>query len=284
MIEHVMIVGYGIMGQGIALSFARGGHQVTVMSRDPGSKKNIPEGIKMVAEVPVEQPDLIIEAVPEILELKKSLFANLEQAYRGGPIIATNTSALSLEDMANELNHPDRFIGIHYFHPAEIFPSVEVIPVHQTADEVVRDVTSALKRNGQDSILINRPIPGFLINRLQHAVLHEAFSMIEQGVTSAEDIDRACRTMFGPRLCITGLIEQKDLSGLATTAATQRNIVPQLNHSGIPTQHIQDMVKRGELGAQSGKGFYNWTNRDVEAYKVETMKRLRRILEIISEQ
>ncbi len=284
MIEHVMIVGYGIMGQGIALSFARGGHQVTVMSRDPGSKRNIPEGLNLVAELPVDPPDLIIEAVPEMLELKKSLFTNLEQAYRGGPVIATNTSGLSLEDMANELNHPDRFIGIHYFHPAEIFPSVEVIPVNQTADEVVEAVTSALKRNGQDSILINRPIPGFLINRLQHAVLHEAFSMIEQGVTSAEDIDRACRTMFGPRMCITGLIEQKDLSGLATTAATQRNLVPQLNHSGIPTQHIQEMVQRGELGAQSGKGFYDWTNRDVEAYKIETMKRLHRILEIISEQ
>lgn len=188
-----------------------------------------------------------------------------------------------MEDMANNLSHPDRFIGIHYFQPAEIFPSVEVILVEQTKHEIVKDVTAALKRNGQDSILINRPIVGFLVNRLQHAVLHEAFSMIEQGVVTAEDIDRACKTMFGPRMCVTGLIEQKDISGLATTAATQRNLVPQLNHSGVPTQNIQDMVDRGEEGVKSGKGFYDWRSRDVEAHKKRAMGRLSRILEILAE-
>jgi 3-hydroxybutyryl-CoA dehydrogenase len=283
MIKHVMIVGYGIMGQGIALSFVRGDHRVTVLSRDPSSIGVIPKEIKMVAELPDDPPDLIIEAVPENLELKNSIFARLEQAYRGKPILATNTSGLSMEDMANNLSHPDRFIGIHYFQPAEIFPSVEVILVEQTKHEIVKDVTAALKRNGQDSILINRPIVGFLVNRLQHAVLHEAFSMIEQGVVTAEDIDRACKTMFGPRMCVTGLIEQKDISGLATTAATQRNLVPQLNHSGVPTQNIQDMVDRGEEGVKSGKGFYDWRSRDVEAHKKRAMGRLSRILEILAE-
>ena len=283
MIKHVMIVGYGIMGQGIALSFARGKHQVTVLSRDPGSKGTIPKEINMVSDLPSDQPDLIIEAVPEDLELKTSLFARLEKAYRGKPILATNTSGLSMEDMADKLSHPDRFIGVHYFQPAEIFPSVEVILVEQTKHEVVNDVTAALERNGQDIILINRPIPGFLVNRLQHAVLHEAFSMIEQGVVTAEDIDRACKTMFGPRMCVTGLIEQKDISGLATTAATQRNLVPQLNHSGIPTQNLQAMVTRGEVGVKSGKGFYDWSSRDVEAHKKRAMGKLSRILEILAE-
>ena len=283
MIKHVMIVGYGIMGQGIALSFARGKHRVTVLSRDPGRIGTIPRGINIVYDLPSDPPDLIIEAVPESLELKTSLFARLERAYRGKPILATNTSGLSMESMADKLNHPDLFIGVHYFHPAEIFPSVEVILVEQTKHEVVEDVTAALERNGQNTILIKRPIPGFLVNRLQHAVLHEAFSMIEQGVVTAEDIDRACKTMFGPRMCVTGLIEQKDISGLATTAATQRNLVPQLNHSGIPTQNLQDMVARGEVGVKSGKGFYDWSSRDVEAHKKRAMERLTRILEILAE-
>ncbi len=283
MIKHVMIVGYGIMGQGIASSFVRGEHQVTVLSRDPGSKGTIPKGIKLVAELPADPPDLIVEAVPENLELKKSLFARLEQEYGGKTILATNTSGLSIQNMASELGRPDRFIGIHYFQPAEIFPSVEVILVEQTTQEVVQGVTAALERNGQNTILIKRPIPGFLVNRLQHAVLHEAFSMIEQGAVTAEDIDRACKTMFGPRMCVTGLIEQKDIGGLATTAATQRNLVPQLNHSGIPTQSLQDMVARGELGVKSGKGFYDWSSRDVEAHKKRAMEKLRRILEILAE-
>ena len=283
MIKHVMIVGYGTMGQGIARSFMRGKHQVTVLRRDLSSVGTIPRGIKMVSDLPYDPPDLIIEAVPENLELKMSLFARLEHAYRGKPILATNTSGLSMENMADQLSHPDRFIGVHHFHPAEIFPSVEVILVEQTEQEVVKDVTAALERNGQDIILINRPIQGFLVNRLQHAVLHEAFSMIEQGVVTAEDIDRACKTMFGPRMCVTGLIEQKDISGLVTTAATQRNLVPQLNHSGIPTQSLQDMVTRGEVGVKSGKGFYDWSNRDVEAYKKQAMEKLSRILEILAE-
>lgn len=283
MIKYVMIIGYGIMGQGIALSFVRGEHRVTVLSRDPSGIERIPNGIKMVTNLPDEPPDLIIEAVPENLELKISIFSRLERAYGGEPILATNTSSLSLEDLANNLNHPDRFIGIHYFHPAEMFPSVEVIPVDQTNHGIVKNVIEALKRNGQATILVNRPIPGFLINRLQHAVLHEAFSMIEQGVVTAEDIDRACKTMFGPRMCVTGLIEQKDISGLATTAATQRNLVPELNHSGVPTKKIQDMVARGEEGVKSGKGFYDWSGRDVEDYKRRAMEKISRILKILSE-
>ena len=284
MIEHVMIVGYGIMGQGIAFSFARGGHQVTVLSRNPGRIGETPRGIKVVAELPDDPPDLIIEAVPEVIELKTSLFARLEQAYKGKPILATNTSGLSMDSMAAQLRHPDRFIGVHYFQPAEIFPSVEVILVEQTDPKVLEDVTAALKCNGQDAVLIKRPIAGFLVNRLQHAVLHEAFSMIEQGIVTAQDVDRVCKTMFGPRMCVTGLIEQKDISGLDTTAATQRNLVPHLNHSGTSTREIQDMVTRGEVGVKSGRGFYDWSSKDVEAHKSLAMEKMTRILEIVSEE
>jgi len=283
MIDHVMIVGYGIMGQGIALSFVRGGHRVTVLSRDPDSVGPIPQGIKVVADLPDDPPDLIIEAVPEMIELKNSLFARLEKAYGGKPILATNTSGLSMEDMADQLRHPDRFIGVHYFQPAELFPSVEVILVEQTDHEVLKEVTAALKNNGQDAVIIKHPIAGFLVNRLQHAILHEAFSMIEQGVVTAEDVDRVCKTMFGPRMCVTGLIEQKDISGLATTAATQRNLVPHLNHSGTPTREIQDMVARGEVGVKSGKGFYDWSNRNVEKHKSLVARNLTRILKMLSE-
>jgi len=278
-----MIVGYGIMGQGIALLFFRGGHQVTVLSRNPMRIGATPKGIKVVANLPEDPPDLILEAVPEEIDLKTSLFARLEQAYSGKPILATNTSGLSMEYMADQLHHPDRFIGIHYFQPAESFPTVEVILVEQTDQEVLNDVTEALKCNGQEAVLIKRPIPGFLVNRLQHAVLHEAFSMIEQGIVTAKDIDTVCKTMLGPRMCVTGLIEQKDISGLDTTAATQRNLVPQLNHSGIPTREIQDMVARGELGIKSGKGFYEWDNYDFEAHKSLAARKLAGILKILSE-
>ena len=108
--------------------------------------------------------------------------------------------------------------------------------------------------------------------------------MIEQGIVTAQDIDRVCKTMFGPRMCVTGLIEQKDISGLDTTAATQRNLVPHLNHSGTSTREIQDMVTRGEVGVKSGKGFYDWSNprepkpRDLSQYRIKTADDLTDIL------
>ena len=283
MMRHVMVVGYGIMGQGIALSFVRGGHQVTVLSRNPSRIDALPDGILAVAELPADPPDLIIEAVPERLELKNSLFARLERAYGDLPILATNTSGLSMEAMAAELQYPHRFIGIHYFQPAEMLPSVEVMLVKQTDQTTLQQVTEALSRNGQQAVIIKRPIAGFLANRLQHAMLHEAFSMIEQGLVTAEDVDLVCKTMFGPRMCVTGLLEQKDISGLATTAAAQQTLVPQLNHSGTPIRLLQDMVARGQVGVKSGVGFYDWANRDIAAHKKEAMKKLVSILEILSE-
>jgi len=283
MIHHVMVVGYGIMGQGIALSFVRGGHQVTVLSRNPSRIDALPGGVDAVAELPLDPPELIIEAIPERLELKNSLFARLEKAYGDLPILATNTSGLSLEAMAAELHYPQRFIGIHYFQPAEMLPSVEVMVVEQTDKTTLQRVTEALGRNGQQAVIIKRPIAGYLANRLQHAMLHEAFSMIEQGVVSAEDVDRVCKTMFGPRMCVTGLLEQKDISGLGTTAAAQQSLVPQLNHSGTPTRLLQDMVAKGQVGVHSGMGFYDWSNRDIEAYKEEAKKKLITILQILSE-
>jgi 3-hydroxybutyryl-CoA dehydrogenase len=279
-----MVVGYGIMGRGIALSFARGGHAVTIVSRDPTRITDLPAGVIAVADaqLPATAPDLIIESIPERLELKQQLFARLEAAYGGQPILATNTSGLSMEAMAEQLTHPQRFIGIHYFQPAEAFKVVEVIRVAATDDSVLEDVKAALQRNGQDAVVINQPIPGFLGNRLQHAMLYEAFRLIEDGIVTAADVDRICKAMFGPRMCVTGLIEQKDISGLATTAMTQRNLLPYL-YRGAPTALLQRMVDEGRVGVKTGEGFYDWRDRDVEAYKRKAADKVARILAILAE-
>jgi 3-hydroxybutyryl-CoA dehydrogenase len=279
-----MVVGYGIMGRGIALSFARGGHAVTIVSRDPTRITDLPAGVIAVADaqLPATAPDLIIESIPERLELKQQLFARLEAAYGGQPILATNTSGLSMEAMAEQLTHPQRFIGIHYFQPAEAFKVVEVIRVAATDDSVLEGVKAALQRNGQDAVVINQPIPGFLGNRLQHAMLYEAFRLIEDGIVTAADVDRICKAMFGPRMCVTGLIEQKDISGLATTAMTQRNLLPYL-YRGAPTALLQRMVDEGRVGVKTGEGFYDWRDRDVEAYKRKAADKVARILAILAE-
>ncbi|MPY75316.1 MAG: hypothetical protein GEU87_13750 [Alphaproteobacteria bacterium] len=283
-IKEVLVVGYGVMGRGIALTFARGGHSASVLSRGAAMAKDVPPGVRVVGALPPEPPDLIVEAIPEDIALKHALFERLEAAYGGAPIIASNTSSLPLEAMAARLRAPERFLGIHYFQPPEALPMVELIRCAATADGVVERCRRALVRNGQRAILLHRPIQGFLANRLQHAMMHEALYMIQEGYCIAEEVDDFCRNMFGPRMSVTGLIMQKDISGLQTTAKTHRELVPTFYHNGTPCPLLQDMAARGDLGVSTGKGFYDWKGRDVDALKAKWADKVKRILAIVGEE
>ncbi len=282
-IKTVLIGGYGLMGRGIALSFARGGHTAIVLSRDPSKAVDIPEGVSVVAELPAAAPDLIIESVPEDMDLKLAFFERIETAFGDGPVIASNTAGLSVQNLANPRRDPANFLGIHYFQPAEAFPMVEVIRCAETGEGAFQRVRAALKRNGQDTIEVNRPVNGFVINRLQHSLLHEAFYLVQEGICTAQDVDNFCRYMFGPRMCATGLLEQKDISGLDTTAAAQSGIVPTLFHNNQVSPMLLDLAARGDLGAKTGKGLFDWEGRDVDAVKRRAADKLQRILAIVQE-
>lgn len=185
--------------------------------------------------------------------------------------------------MAEDLRYPERFIGIHYLQPADALPITEVIRVDTTTDAVLEAVTAALARNGQEALVLNKPVPGFLLNRLQHAMMHEALAMIEAGVCTAADVDACLKGALAPRMCLTGLIEQKDLSGLQVTAATHRNLIPDLHHTNEPVALLQDMVAAGNRGVSTGQGFYDWRDRDADAYKAQIAGKLARILAILDE-
>ncbi|MDP6352459.1 MAG: 3-hydroxyacyl-CoA dehydrogenase NAD-binding domain-containing protein [Alphaproteobacteria bacterium] len=280
-VNRVMVVGYGSMGRGIALSFGRAGFATTVLSRDPAAIGDLPDGVSATAALPEAPPDLVIEAVPERMDLKQALLARLEAAYGAGPILASNTSSLPLQEMADALAAPERLIGVHYMHPAEALPMVEVIRVAQTTDEVLARTTAALERTGKDSIVLAKPVIGFLINRLQHAILHEAYCLIDDGIVKPEDVDNFAKRMFGPRLCVTGLIEQKDLSGLDVHAAAQRGIVPHLHHTNRPSRVVQDLVEDGQYGAKTGTGFYDWREADLAAHRRKAADKLARLLALL---
>lgn len=282
-IRRVLVAGYGTMGRGVAQSFAEAGFEVVVLTRDPSRIVDLPAGTRAVADLPDEAPDLVIENWPEVPETKIELFRRLETRYGAGPVIATNTSGLSLEELAAALTHPDRFIGIHYMQPAEAFPCVEVIRIAATRDDVTARVVAALERTGKEVIVLMRPVVGFLFNRLQHAILHEAYWMIQEGLVTAEDVDKYARLALGPRMCVTGLIEQKDIGGLDVHALAQKSIVPALHHGAEPIGFVQRMPERGDLGVKSGKGFYDWRGRDVGAYKRRAADKVRRILAIVRE-
>ncbi len=282
--SSVLVAGSGVMGAGIAAAFLRSGAKVQVLSRTPERVSEKVPGVTGTAQLPEQAPDLIIESVPEKLDLKKRLYAEIEARYGGRPVLATNTSGLPLDDLAAGLAHKGRFLGLHYFMPADVMPLVEVIRTAETSDEAAETVIAGVRACAQDPLVLNRPIEGFLINRLQHAILHEAYHLIEQGICGPEEVDHAARAMLGPRMCITGLIEQKDLSGLDTHALVQRAIVPYLHHSAEPSRLVQDMYARGDIGVKSGKGFYDWTKMDPKKRQAEARTKLAEILALLERQ
>jgi len=275
--SSLLVVGGGVMGQGIARLFAGAGIRVTLV--EPREITFSHPGVRTTRLLPPEMlPDLVIEAVFEDLKVKQGVYADVEAAYGGRPALATNTSGLPLDDLAAPLRHPARFLAMHFFQPADVFPMIEVVRGTQTEDSAVATAVAAVTQARRDPILLERPINGYLINRLQHSILHEAYHLLESGIATAEMIDNVAKKLLGPRMCITGLLEQKDLAGLEMHAQAQRSIVPTLSHTGVPSAYLQDMVARGDVGIRSGRGFYDWRNRDGAATQRRASDRLQRLL------
>jgi len=275
---EVLVVGSGVMGRGIAKSFAAAGISTAILSRNPAKVSGIDERIDLVDRLPRDAPALIIESLPEKMDLKLACYAAIEAAYAGKPVLASNTSALDLEELARPLGHPERFLAIHYFMPADVNEIVEVAPIRATLPAATETAVRMIEATGKSVLHLKRAVPGLLISRLQHAILHEAYYLIDEGVATVEDIDRCAREILAPRICITGLIEQKDISGLDTHALAQQALVPVLHHGGKPGRMLQDLYKAGRLGIKSGRGFYDWSGKDPAKVKADAARKLAELL------
>jgi len=281
---EVLVVGSGVMGRGIAKSFAAAGIACAVFTRNAAKVTGLDARVAVVERLPREAPQLVIESVPEEMELKFACYGAVESAYAGAPVLASNTSGLDLEALARPLKYPQRFIGMHYFMPADVNTMVEIAPVQATDPAAVDAAVKLLEAAGRNYVRLKRAVPGLLINRLQHAILHEAYHLIDEGITSAEEIDRCAREMLAPRMCITGLIEQKDISGLDTHALAQRALVPVLHHGDKPGRALQDLYEAGHLGIKTGKGFYDWSGKDPSEVKAEAGRKLAELLTYLKQQ
>jgi len=280
-IQTVLIYGYGVMGRGVAKTFAGAGFTTLVKSRRAGALADLPAGVTAVERLPETTPDLVIEFVPEDPRVKQAVYAELEAAYPDGPLIASGTSGLDLVELSRKMKRRERFLGVHYFMPADVAPVVEVMAGLTTSREDVDRVADALRRTGKEPVVLYKPIVGFLVNRLQHAILHEAYYLIEAGVATVEDIDHAARRMLAPRMCLNGLIQQKDISGLKIHADAQESIVPKLFHNAVPNPMLQTMVALGRTGLSAGKGFYDWSGCDAEGVRKQASSQLAKLLEFL---
>lgn len=281
---EVLVIGSGVMGRGIAAGFAAAGIPTAIFSRKPANVSGVDPRIVLLDRLPQDAPLLVIESVPEKMELKFECYAAIESAYAGAPVLASNTSGIDLEALAQPLGHPERFLGIHYFMPAQVNTIVEVAPVRATAPAATDTAVRLLEAAGKSVVRLKRAVPGLLINRLQHAILHEAYYLIDEGVATAEEIDRCAREMLAPRMCITGLIEQKDISGLDTHALAQQALVPALHHGDKPRRALQDLYAAGHLGIKTGKGFYDWSGKDPNRVKAEAARKLSDLLAYLKQQ
>jgi 3-hydroxybutyryl-CoA dehydrogenase len=281
----IMVFGCGTMGSGIISSFLTNPSlKITIVENNIPILKKLPQfiqdshlqALQQTGEVIVNDrlmvltdlinykqkkyyPRLIVEAIPEKLALKKALFEKLEEMFPREVIVGSNTSTLPLQQMADWFKYPERFVGIHYNHPAHIIPIVEVVKLAHTDQQYVDQVIVLLKQSGKIPVLLKKPIDGFITNRLQHAIYREIYALMEDDSVSAEDIDKVAKYMFGPRMAVTGLLLQKDCSGLDTHTFAQREMVKVLANNRVCGSALENKFKKGEYGLKSGKGFYDWS-------------------------
>ncbi|MDB5416096.1 MAG: 3-hydroxybutyryl-CoA dehydrogenase [Rubritepida sp.] len=284
MAEGICVIGGGMMGMGILRGFAGHGIPLSLITRDPSAPKpGLPEGTRLLAGFEGEAPALLIESVPEDMAVKRDVLARAEAAWGGKTLIASNTSVLPLQEIADGLAYPESFLGLHYMHPADRWAYVEMIAAVQTDPAALEAVAALLARAGKTALRLMKPIPGALINRLQHAMAREAYHLMAEGVADAATIDLVVRRMLAPRMSVTGLIEQKDLSGLVTHAASQGGLNRHLHNGDTAQPFLVALPARGETGADSGLGFYDWRNTDPTAFREFAAGYVTRILAIVEE-
>ena len=290
-IKNVGVLGAGLMGHGIAQVFGLKGYRVNLFDNDQRMLKSAPNRIQKNLQVfltldLVEEPDVerclnninlchdmsalcngldvIIEAVSETLEVKKSVFAEMERFASQQTILCSNTSGISIGKISERLQFKERIIGTHFWNPPHVVPCVEVIKSEFTSGEVFNTIVDLMKKIGKEPVRVLKDIPGFLGNRLQHALFREALSLVEKGIAAPEDIDRVVKYGFGSRLPFIGPFETIDLAGIDLGYEVQKYLVPDLSINLTPLNLLKKMVDDGLLGIKTGKGFYEWDDEKIE--------------------
>jgi 3-hydroxybutyryl-CoA dehydrogenase len=275
---RVAIVGGGLMGAGIAQVFLSGGHVITVFEpsaeargrvrarvaadlRMLGRDESLADSVELTDDLAkaVSTADYVTETAPEKLELKQSLFADLVRLAPRETILASNTSVIPLHRIAAGLPTADRIVGTHWWNPPALIPLVEVVQSQHTADETISSVMSLLRSLGKSPAYIAKDVPGFVANRLQHALWREAIAMVAEGICDAATLDACVKDSFGLRLAVLGPLENADLVGLDLTLDIHRTIMPELDRLPHPNPYLQSLVAAGKLGFKSGVGFRAWT-------------------------
>jgi len=282
---RMAVIGAGLMGHGIAQIFAGKGWQVSLTDVDEAILSKAIQGITanltflaqngigavedvepalarikttLSLEEAAADADFVIEAVAEWLDLKQDLFSKLDAMCPPRTILATNTSVMSITEIASKSTNRTRIVGTHFWNPPYLVPLVEVVPGNDTVPEAVDSTYDVLRKVGKHPVKVRRDVPGFVGNRLQHALWREAISIVDQGIADAATVDEVIKNSFGIRLPVLGPLETADMVGLDLTLQIHDYILRHLDRSTEPASVLKEKVKKGDLGFKTGKGFQEW--------------------------
>ena len=296
--EKIGVIGAGLMGHGIAQVFAVKGHEVAIHDPFPEVLARVPERVRAnlrslgldassverisvhsTLRTAVEKADIVFEAAPENLALKQDIFAQMSQATRAGCILASNTSVIPIGDIAAKAEDPGRILGTHWWNPPYLIPLVEVIQAPHTELVHLESCINLLRRAGKAAVHVKRDVPGFVGNRLQHALWREAISIVAAGICDAETVDLVVKNSFGMRLPVLGPLENADLVGLDLTLAIHKIILRQLEASPEPSPLLVRYTGEQRLGMKTGRGFYEWTPEAAQGVRDRLTRHLRNAIQ-----
>ncbi len=280
---RVAVVGAGLMGHAIAQIFLAGGHPVRLHDRDAETLAAAPNKIREICALLKQEPSavdlltceatladavadaaLVIEAGPEKLEVKRAIFEQLSKLAPSTAVLATNTSAIPIREIGAGVSDRSRVIGTHFWNPPHLVRLVEVVQSDETSLSTVERTIDMLEQVAMKPVHVKHDIPGFIGNRLQHAMKREAIALVSAGVCDAETIDTVVKHSFGSRLAVLGPMEQSDLVGLNLTLDILSVLFPTLDNSNQPPDLLVEKVNRGETGMAAGRGFRDWTEESAE--------------------
>ncbi len=291
----IAVVGAGLMGHGIAQVFALAGHDVAITDsfaanldtvkarvaanlRDLGDDETAVERVTPVAALSdcVCDAGYVVEAVLEDMPLKQKLFAEIERHVRPDTILASNTSVMPITEIMQGLQRRERALGTHWWNPPFLVPLVEVIGTQWTSPQTI-DFTMKLHADaGKQPAHVKKDVPGFIGNRLQHALWREAVSLVENGICDAETVDEVIKASFGRRLAVLGPLENADLVGTDLSLAIHQTVLPAIDSRPGPSPYLEALVKSGKLGFKSGEGFRTWSAEEQAALRKKVVEHLKK--------
>jgi 3-hydroxybutyryl-CoA dehydrogenase len=300
--ERIAVIGAGMMGQGCSQAFAMAGYEVRLQSLDDELFRGVRDriradllflaerGVGLAEEVErtaslvstttdlaeaVDGADFVLECIFEDLEAKRALFRQLEALVAPDVILATNTSAIRISEIAQACTVPGRVIGAHWWNPAYLIPIVEIIPGEKTAQDTVGRTTRLLGEAGKLPVYVKKDAPGFVGNRLLHALYREAMSIVEQGIADPDTVDLVLKYGPGMRFQVMAPFEHMDMVGLDLGIAVESYLWPHLADSHEVSPMLLDKVAKGELGFKSGGvGFRTWTAEEQKAFRESLLDHL----------